>query len=115
MPEFMHACDLVCIPSRSESFGRTIIEAFATRTPVIGTRVGGIPEIIDDGENGMLTEYNDSLALARKILQLLDDPAWCAKLAQNGFEKARRLYRAEPHQDRITAIVNDLLHSVATA
>jgi glycosyltransferase involved in cell wall biosynthesis len=69
------AADIICQPSRwEEAFGQTIAEAMACSKPVIGTRVGGIPELIDDGVSGCLVGRGDVSALAAKILLLAGKP-----------------------------------------
>lgn len=81
------AADVVCLMSRwEELFGLVIAEAMASGKPVIGTRVGGIPESIIDGETGFLVDRGDEVAMAEKILCLLDDPA----LRGNMGKKARQ-------------------------
>ena len=52
MRNFYAASDIICVPSKSESFGRTVIEAFATNRPVVASAVGGITETIKEGVNG---------------------------------------------------------------
>src|SRR5207248_4108745 len=59
MPAFYRACDVVCVPSMSESFGRTVIEAFASLTPVVATAVGGMRETVEHGRTGLLVAYGD--------------------------------------------------------
>src|SRR5690606_9152373 len=81
MPAFYRACDVVCIPSSSEPFGRTVIEAFATGTPVVATAVGGIPEIVAHGETGLLVTYGDKASLAEAIGQVLVDENLRGRLA----------------------------------
>jgi glycosyltransferase involved in cell wall biosynthesis len=69
------ASDVVCQMSRwEEVFGYVNAEAMATGKPLVGTRVGGIPEIIDDGRTGFLVERRDTTAMAARILDLLRDP-----------------------------------------
>jgi len=69
------AADIVCQASRwEEVFGWVIAEAMAYGRPVIGTRVGGIPEVVSDGESGYLVERGDVKALAGKVLDLIGDP-----------------------------------------
>jgi glycogen(starch) synthase len=67
------ACDLIVVPSRVEAFGLVALEALALGLPVIATRCGGLPEIIRDGETGRLVPPNDAGALARALLEALDD------------------------------------------
>ena len=71
MLPFYAACDVICVPSGSEAFGRTIIEAMAGGVPVVATRVGGIPEIIDDGDCGNLVEFGDGVELRDRVRRLL--------------------------------------------
>ena len=92
MAVFYRACDVVCIPSRSEPFGRTAIEAMAVGTPVVATRVGGLGEIINDGETGLLVEYLDRQNLARRLAQLVQNAQLNRSLASRGGAAARENY-----------------------
>jgi glycosyltransferase involved in cell wall biosynthesis len=67
-------CDVFVAPSRYESFGLMYIEAMCYGIPVIGCRVGGIPEVIDDEVNGFLIEPGDASTLANSVLRLLNNP-----------------------------------------
>jgi len=79
------AADVVCQASRwEEAFGATIAEAMSYARPVIGTRVGGIPEVIRHGETGFLIPRGDAAALAEKILLLLEDRGLRERLGQAG-------------------------------
>ena len=81
------AADVVCQMSRwEEVFGQVITEAMASWRPVIGTRVGGIPELINDGETGFLVERGDIRAMADRILHLLNDPGQRTKMGNKGRE-----------------------------
>jgi len=81
------AADVVCQMSRwEEVFGQVITEAMASWKPVIGTRVGGIPELINDGETGFLVERGDTRAMAERILHLLNDPGQRTKMGNKGRE-----------------------------
>lgn len=71
MPAFYRACDVICIPSRSEPFGRTAVEAMAVGTPVVATRVGGLAETIQDGETGVLVEYGEQDELSETLQKAL--------------------------------------------
>lgn len=83
------AAAVVCQMSRwEEVFGQVIAEAMASWKPVIGTRVGGIPELIDDGETGFLVERGDIPSMAGKILQLLSDPVLRASMGSKGRQAA---------------------------
>ncbi len=105
MSGFYAACDLICVPSRSESFGRTAIEAFAAGVAVIATNVGGLSEIIQSGHNGLLVEFDDVNAMSTAIRRLRTDDALRQRLAAAGRAKARTVYNEAAHAERIIGIV----------
>jgi glycosyltransferase involved in cell wall biosynthesis len=75
------AADASVLPSAWENFPHTVVEALALGCPVVATRVGGVPEIVNDGENGLLVPPRDAAALAGAIERLFADPALRAMLA----------------------------------
>jgi glycosyltransferase involved in cell wall biosynthesis len=75
------SASLFCLSSLAEPFGIVLLEAGLFGLPVVATRVGGVPEIIRDGENGILVEPGDSAALAEAMRRLLDRPHEAAALA----------------------------------
>jgi glycosyltransferase involved in cell wall biosynthesis len=75
------AADVLAAPSRNEGMGRVLVEAMALGLPVVGTRVGGIPDVIEDGECGLLVPPDDATALAEALVELGCDGARRAKLA----------------------------------
>jgi len=85
IPEVMAALDVLVLPSiRSEAVSQVIPQALAIGTPVVGTTVGGTPELVRDGETGRLVPPADAPALAAAILDLLRDPARARALARRG-------------------------------
>ena len=85
----MAAADLVVLPSVAEAFGIAAAEALYVGTPVVATTVGGIPEIVDDGVDGILVPPGSDGALAEAIAELLNDPERRAKMAGAGREKVK--------------------------
>ncbi|HTY37241.1 MAG TPA: glycosyltransferase family 4 protein [Bacteroidota bacterium] len=73
VPQFMAAIDVFVMPSYSETFGLVLIEAMAMQKPVIATSAGGVPEIVEDGKDGLLVPPRDEKALAEAIDLLLSD------------------------------------------
>jgi glycosyltransferase involved in cell wall biosynthesis len=79
------ACDIACQVSRwQEAFGLTIAEAMAAGKPLIGTRTGAIPELIDEGRSGLLIEPGDTAALAERILSFAHDARRRCEMGQSG-------------------------------
>ena len=73
------------LPSLNEGMGRALVEAMAAGLPVIASRVGGIPALIEDENNGLLVPAGDSLALAGALRRILSDPPWACTLGQNAM------------------------------
>jgi glycosyltransferase involved in cell wall biosynthesis len=84
IPLYYNAADCLVLCSLSEGMPNVVLEAFASNVPVIATKVGGIPELIDDGVNGFLVPSKDSNALARQLVRLLTDTALQKKFTKNG-------------------------------
>ncbi|CAN5783164.1 N-acetyl-alpha-D-glucosaminyl L-malate synthase BshA [soil metagenome] len=98
------AADIVCQASRwQEAFGQVIAEAMACGKPVVATRVGGIPEVIQDGKSGFLVDKGDSRALADRILQIAVDRDLQSKMGQAGRSFAREKFEL---QDMVRKVIN---------
>jgi len=105
MPMFYRACDIVCIPSKSESFGRTVIEAFASKTPVVATAVGGIKETVQHAINGYLVDYLDEEKLRETMELLLDNQSIANRIAVNAYRDALEHYTASAYQEKIINLI----------
>lgn len=81
--------DMLCLPSLMEGMGLVLLEAMHFGVPVVATQVGGIPEVIIDGESGLLVDPGNSQALAVAITWLLDSPDLQRKLITNGRQRAQ--------------------------
>jgi glycosyltransferase involved in cell wall biosynthesis len=86
--------DCFVLPSLNEGMGRALVEAMAAGLPVIASRVGGIPALIDDEQNGLLVAAGDSLALAVALRRILSDPTWACTLGQNAMQSIGTGYGA---------------------
>jgi len=87
-----------------ETFGLVGAEAMSHGIPVIAARVGALPELIDDGVNGLLFEPGDARDLARKVARLWDDPQLCRRLGQAARAKAASVWSPGSHFERTKAI-----------
>jgi D-inositol-3-phosphate glycosyltransferase len=90
LADFYAAADAVLVPSRSESFGLVALEAQACGTPVIASRVGGLPFVVDEGRTGFLVEGHDPAEHAARLLQLLREPALQRSLGDEAAHRALR-------------------------
>jgi L-malate glycosyltransferase len=93
--EMLALADLLLMPSELESFGLVALEAMACEVPTIATRVGGIPELIDDGVNGLLYPVGDIEAMAAGALSLLADPPRLEAMRKAGRQTAQKRFCAD--------------------
>jgi glycosyltransferase involved in cell wall biosynthesis len=92
LPGLISEMDVMVSSSHLETFGRTMIEAMALSKPVVATAVGGVPEVVSDGEAGFLVPPGDAETMANRIIQLIEDPALREKMGRNGRERVLRHY-----------------------
>src|SRR5688572_7271759 len=83
------SADLFLLPSQTESFGLSALEALASGVPVIGTNAGGLPEVIRDGETGILCRVGDVPGMAAAALQILQDPKRWSEMSKLASKDAR--------------------------
>ena len=103
----MASLDLVLVPSYHETFGRVVIEAMASGTPVVATRAGGIPDIIEDRVNGLLVPPQNPEKLAKAIEEVYLSPSLRASLSQAGVTTARNRYEAEMIENQLKETILD--------
>jgi glycosyltransferase involved in cell wall biosynthesis len=89
LPALYALADVFVVSSLEEGFGMTAVEAMAAGTPVVGTRVGGLPTIIEDGKQGRLVEPGDAAALADALAEVLGDPELRERMAERARSRAR--------------------------
>ena len=101
--------NLLVIPSIwFEPFGKVSIEAFSFGTPVIGSAIGGIPEIVEDGYNGLLFKPGDVEDLSRTLKRALSDIELLKKLSENASKSAQR-YNLDSHMESILKVYEEAL------
>jgi glycosyltransferase involved in cell wall biosynthesis len=103
------AMDLYVHPALMEGFGIAVLEAMAMRKPVVATTAGGLPEVAQDGDTGILVPPGDPDALARAVLLLLQDPTRCRKLGEAGRDRVAALFTADAMIDNLAAGYRALL------
>jgi glycosyltransferase involved in cell wall biosynthesis len=87
--------DVFVMSSETEGLGTSILDAMACGKPVVGTRAGGIPEVIDDGVTGEVVPAKDPKAMAKAIVGLLRDPERRARMGAAGLERVRDRFTVE--------------------
>ena len=110
----LDAATVLVLPSISEGFGRVIIESFARGRPVVGSRVGAIPDLVRHEVNGLLVRSNDVDALASAIARVLTDRALAAQLGQQAHADAQaNFWPAERYANALSELVEDALATKA--
>jgi len=100
---------IFCLPTRHEPFGIAFVEAMMNRLPVVATRVGAIPDMVQEGGNGYLVNPGDAAGLAQALCKLLADPGHCQELGLRGHERATDLYTWQRTGQRIRARISRVL------
>lgn len=108
VPRILASLDLFVLSSHLEGLGSSLLDAMASRLPVVATQTGGIPEIVIHGETGILVPPRDPQALAEAILRVYRDKELASRLAQKGFEFVQRRFSAEAMADKVLALYERL-------
>jgi glycosyltransferase involved in cell wall biosynthesis len=105
LDDFFKNCRFLVFPSICyESFGLVVIEAMLHGKPVVCSRLGGLPEIVDDGVNGLLFEPGDAVDLAARIKWLWSRPDLCVEMGKAGREKVLREYSPPRYYERLMQV-----------
>lgn len=83
----LDACSVLTMASKADSFGIVYLEAWAYKKPVIGAYAGGVPGVIDDGENGFLVPFGDVHMLSEYLMLLLNNESLAIELGENGYQR----------------------------
>jgi glycosyltransferase involved in cell wall biosynthesis len=109
VPYYYAMSDIVVVPSLQEAFGLVVSEALACGKPVIGTKVGGIPDQILDGHNGFLVKPKDPKEIADKILWLLENPDAAKQMGLNGRKIVEERFDINKRIEKIISLYGELL------
>lgn len=111
---FYRLLDVKVLPTRAEGLSQAILESMAMGVPVISAAVGGTPEVVTDGENGLLFPPSDDAALAGALGRLLDDPALRARLAAAGRRSIDGYFHTDRLVERTEALYGEILEGAAS-
>ncbi|MEP0848550.1 MAG: glycosyltransferase [Phycisphaerae bacterium] len=109
VPRILAAADVFVVASSSEGLSVAILEAMAAGRPVVATRVGGTPEVVRDGECGLIVEPGDVAALAQAVRALLDDPPRRAALGLRARQRVAAEFTVQRMVQRIERVYTELL------
>jgi glycogen(starch) synthase len=107
--DMLAATDLFALPSRIDSFGIVYLEAWAYRVPVIGCHAGGVPDVVDDGRDGLLVGYGDVPALSSAIETLLSDPDRRRSMGEQGRAKVEARHTWDRVYEAFLGVCQELL------
>jgi glycosyltransferase involved in cell wall biosynthesis len=105
--DHLRASDVFAFPSLFEALGISLVEAAACGLPAVGSRTGGIVDVIEDGVTGLLVPPGDAAALEKAFTRLLSDPGGCLEMGRRARARACRLFDAEDALDRYRALFHE--------
>jgi sugar transferase (PEP-CTERM/EpsH1 system associated) len=114
IPQLLQAMDIFVLPSLAEGISNTLLEAMATGLPVVATRVGGNPELIEHGENGFLVPVSDPRALADTLQGLIESRELRIRMGDNGLQKIRQGFDWDSTVEAYLGVYDELLGIVDT-
>jgi glycosyltransferase involved in cell wall biosynthesis len=110
VPRILASLDLFVLSSHLEGMGSSLLDAMASRLPIVATRTGGIPEVVSDGQTGLLVPPRDPDALARAILTLYNDRELAGRMAERGFEVVNEKFSAEAMAWKVIDLYEQFAH-----
>lgn len=105
----LYASTLLVLPSHSEGIPNVILEAMATKTPIVSTYVGGIKEILRNMDNALIANVNDHVDLSNKILTILHDRPLRERLSENAYREAKEKYDVTIVKQQFRQIIENML------
>jgi glycosyltransferase involved in cell wall biosynthesis len=103
--EALYKCSILVLPSYNEGIPNVILEAMATKTPIIATAVGGLKELLIDETNAIITKCGDPETLARKIIYLINDDNLKYKIAENAYELIKKRFDGKIIKEKFLYII----------
>ncbi len=109
VPAWLHAMDIFVLPSLSEAFSNALMEAMACGCCVVASNAGGNPELVQDGETGLLFERANAASLANVLQTLIENRELRLRLAANGMRFVTERFPVQAAAQRMGEIYSDLL------
>jgi glycosyltransferase involved in cell wall biosynthesis len=108
--EALYKCAALVLPSHTEGIPNVILEAMATKTPIISTDVGGLKEVLQDGFNAVIAQPRNPVDLSEKIRRCLDNEALMARITENGYKEVKHKYDLEVIIKQFAGIMEHVWH-----
>lgn len=109
--DLLQQSDLLCLPTRADASPWVLLEAMACGTAVLSSRIGAIPEMLDEGRAGVLCRHDDARELRQQVMTLVEDSTRRASLAAAGRERVEQCYDAGRRGPVLAAILRDAAES----
>lgn len=109
VPEYLNKMDIFCVPSLQESFGVAAVEASSCGLPIIVSNVGGLPEVVKDGETGFIVEPKNIQQLADRLYDLVINPELRMRLGKNGRNFVNSFYNWKENVKRMEIVYENLI------
>jgi len=102
----LYKCTMLILPTYSEGIPNVILEAMATRTPIVATSVGGLKEILKDGENAIIAEVGNAQNLSQKIKMVLKDESLRNIITYNAYQEAKEEFNISLIKTKLGKVLN---------
>jgi glycosyltransferase involved in cell wall biosynthesis len=106
--QLMAECSIFVLPSRTEAMGRVLLEAMASKKPIIASNVDGIPFVVTHEQNGLLFESENVGQLAAMMRRLMSDPSYAQRLGDNGFERVHRELSEQRYLEKFSEMIDQV-------
>jgi glycosyltransferase involved in cell wall biosynthesis len=111
VPRLLAASDVFVLPTLTEALPTVLAEAMAAKLPIVASRVGGIPEMVTDGQNGCLVQQEDVSGLANACIQLLNHPEQRAAMSAEGWKTVNQKFNIERQVEQLKQLYLDELQA----
>ena len=112
---FYNQCRVLVVPSLwFEPFGMVVVDAMALAVPVVASRIGGLPHVVDDGVTGSLFEPGNSEDLVQQVRRLWENPQLCNQMGRAGQQKVMREYSQDAYYHNLMAVYQKAIQCCRT-